>query len=175
MEVYSLETQLRLLWVPEGQLSYTDFAPAYRHGRRSIAFVVKRRSNIHNRLDPGKRGNSALEQVRHPAHGHHRPGHYEKIAYEGDQIPCRNGPGYSQTSPENQHQQHAEVRNEARYREKHSVDKRKFEIVAHISFTHLGKALDLMLLLVVGFYQANGGTGSSGQIRSGPKTVPGLS
>ena len=174
MEVYSLETQLGLPGVSEGQVFYPDFASADRHRRRGVAFA-KRRSNVHKRLDPGKRRNSALKQVRHPAHSHHRPGHYKKIADEGDKIPRRNSPGYSQTSPENQHQQHAEVSNEAGYREKRPVDKRQLEIVVSHKFHPFGQSAELDVPPGCTLLPGEWRTASSGQIQLEPKTVPGLS
>ncbi len=106
------------------------------HRRCSSA---KRRLFIQKRLNSGKRGNPALKQVRHPTHCHHRPGHYEQVTDESDEVPRRDRPGYRQPPSENQHQQHTGVPDEPGHREKRPVDNRQLEIVSYESFAHLGK------------------------------------
>lgn len=132
--------------------------------RQGVLGLAQQRLLFHHPADTVQRGDPALEEVGHPAHGHHRPGQQPQVGHEGHKVANGNGTGNGQPSPEKEDQQQAGTGDQGGKGSENSLDQGQADIVAHELSPQPVELLGLALFLGIGLNQPDGHQGGTGEL-----------
>ncbi len=148
--------------VPEREIA--DRQAGDNRQRQGVFGLAQQRLLLHDPADAVQRGDPALEEVGHPAHGHHRPGQQAEVGHKGHKIADGNGTGNGQPPPEIEDQQQAGTGNQGGKRREYPLDHGQADIVAHEIPPQPVELLGLTLLLGIGLNQPDGHQGGTGKL-----------
>ncbi len=124
---------------------------------------MQQRFLIHHLTDTVQRGDSPLEEVGHPAHGHHRPRQQPQVGHEGDEVADGNGPGDGQSPSEIKDQEQAGTGDQGGKGGEYPLNQGQTDVVTDVLLPQPVELYRLASFLGVGLDQPDGRQGGTGE------------